>query len=262
VTPAAPPRADSASGIVPASPKARRLAGEHGVSLEALRGRGRGPERAVLAADVMEAAARPAPAGAPASAQASVPLRFERTLAAGPLLAALARVRARLGDEADGVPFELGDLVARFLAAVWTRQPLTGGGAAALRYRRVGGGRAGVCTLSMAEAASLTGLVRACAAAADGADAPEPSDVALLDLSGARVDVAPDSLPAGARTVQVVVGRLEDRVLAEGGVPVVAQSLTLRFAFDPSRVGLAEAASFSDRVVALAEEPAALALMY
>lgn len=260
-TAAASRQAGSASGIVPASPKARRLAQEGGLSLEPLRGRGRGPDGAVLAADVMAAAARPTPAtGAPAGNL----LRFERTLAASALLSAMGWIEERLGDATDGGAPAVGDLIARFLVAAWSRQPLGAGSDAVLYYRRVCDGRVSTLALPLTEASSIATLVRTRTASAERtrADTQGSSDVALLDLSASRADLVTDSLPLTARIVDVVVGRLEERVVAEGGSPVVDRVLRLSFTFDASQVALEEAAAFSDRVVALVEEPAALALLY
>ncbi len=258
-------RSATVAGIVPASPKARRLAAEQGVALEPLRGRGRGPDGAVLAADVTDAAARPA--ARPAAAVA--PLRFERTLAAGSLLAVLDWAQSWLRDQADGAGLALGDLIARFLAAAWSRQPLSGSGASArLHYRRVHDGEVSSLTVPLTDAVSLAALARARVAGSERGDAEAleaskvAADVGLLDLSDSRVDLVSDSLPAGAGIVEVVVGRSDERVLAEGGAAVVTRALRLAFAFDPARVRVAEAAAFSDRVIALAEEPRALALLY
>lgn len=262
-------RSATVAGIVPASPKARRLAAEQGVALEPLRGRGRGPDGAVLAADVTDAAARPA--ARPAAAVA--PLRFERTLAAGSLLALLDWAQSWLRDQADGAGLALGDLIARFLAAAWSRQPLSGSGASArLHYRRVHDGEVSSLTVPLTDAVSLAALARARVAGSERGDAQVPAaaktasqaaaEVGLLDLSDSRVDLVSDSLPAGAGIVEVVVGRSDERVLAEGGAAVVTRALRLAFAFDPARVRVAEAAAFSDRVIALAEEPRALALLY
>ncbi|MEJ2665487.1 MAG: E3 binding domain-containing protein [Deinococcales bacterium] len=257
-----------ATGIVPASPKARRLAAENSVSLEALRARGSGPDGAVLAADVLRAAhhtgaAARALAGAPGAVAA---LRFERVLDAGPLLATVSWARERLSDAEAGL--DVGDLLARFLMAVWSHQPLTAAAApAAVRYRRIADGTAGDVALGAAEAASLPAIVHARVAAAGVAGehpgtAAAAEELALLDLSRARADLTSDSVGATGALVEAVVGRLEERVLAVDGEPVVAASLRLTFAFDPARVDVAEAARFCDRVVALAEEPAALALLY
>jgi pyruvate dehydrogenase E2 component (dihydrolipoamide acetyltransferase) len=72
-TPAAPP-VTPPTGVVRASPLARRLAAEHGIPLETIRGSG--PEGRITKDDVEAAiaarAARPAPAGAPAGPPAAV----------------------------------------------------------------------------------------------------------------------------------------------------------------------------------------------
>jgi len=257
-----------ASGIVPASPKARRLAGEHGVALEALRGRGRGPEGAVLAADVMQAArsgtATASTGAEPRPAAAAPALRFGGVVAADALLDTLAWAQDHMA-AAEEARLVVGDLVARFLAAVWSRRPLTSGTPdAQLRYRRVADGGLSDLRLPVAEAASLPTLAAARAAAATSSPSGDPAaaaEVALLDLAGMRSALAPESVtPAGA-LVHVVVGRFEERLTAVDGAPA-AHALELTFAFDPARVGLAEAALFSDRVIALVEEPSALALLY
>lgn len=60
--PSVPPSISSPKGRIPASPKARRLAGERGLELQLIPGSG--PEGAILAADVLAAVDRPAPGAA------------------------------------------------------------------------------------------------------------------------------------------------------------------------------------------------------
>lgn len=240
-----------APGRVLASPKARRLASEHGVPLAALSGRGGGPEGAVLAADVMRAAEAAVPGGGRWAT-------FQRELDAGALLAALGSTVRHLGAlrgrDGDAPTPELGDLIARFLGAVWRHVPLAPG-PASLRYRRVADGD--VHEAAVADLASA-GLPAVAAARAAAVPTPGWVTLSLLDLSRSRADLTGE-LPGASdgALLQVVVGRLD----APDGADASAR-LTLRLAFDVSRVELAAAAAWADRVLALAEEPAALALLY
>ena len=62
--------------------------------------------------------------------------------------------------------------------------------------------------------------------------------------------------------MSLVAGRLAERVLAVDGAPAVRTALTLRLAFDRSRVELGAAAAWADRLLELVEDPSALALLY
>jgi len=256
--------------LTPASPKARRLASERGLDVAVLEGSG--PEGAVLAADVLreaERGPRPSPTSPPTSVGAprapGIWTEFVREVDAAPLLAVVAWARRRAGDTA-GV--DVGDLLARFLAAVWTRHPLIDAGAATphgLRYRRVADGSLSDARLEDAGPAGLNAIVsaREAAAARDAGSAETESvpALSLLDLTRARTELSGDSAPHEG-VVSLVAGRLAERVLAVDGAPEVRTALTLRLAFDRSRVELGAAAAWADRLLELVEDPSALALLY
>ncbi|MEJ2292203.1 MAG: E3 binding domain-containing protein, partial [Deinococcales bacterium] len=265
--------AAAVAGRVPASPKARRLAGEHGIDLASLRGAGSGPEGAILAADVLRAVERRPQTSAATATTSTAPAAwttFQRELDAAPLLQALARTRgARKG--ADGAPaIDVGDLLARFLGAVWSRHPLAGGeqDSVRMRYRRLADGRLQAALIEDAGRASVLGIAAAretaepVGAGREGAGtAGDATELSLLDLTRARVDLGGDAATPGA-LVSVVAGRLDERVVAANGAPELRTTFTLRLAFDPTHVELASAAAWADRVIELAEDPSALALLY
>ncbi len=260
--------------LTPASPKARRLATEHGLDVAVLAGSG--PENAVLAADVLREAERreravPTLGDAPSPSGRS--LEFVREVDATPLLEVVAWAERRTARDGHGAGLDVGDLLARFLGAVWARQPLqpadaTGPGG--LRYRRVADGAVHEVRLDEPGSTPLNAIVAArlgaaANAAAHGSPAAppagEPAALALVDLTRARADLAGETAPREG-VVSLVAGRLEDRVVAADGAPAVRTTLTLRLAFDPAAVDLAAAAAWADRLLALVEDPSALALLY
>jgi pyruvate dehydrogenase E2 component (dihydrolipoamide acetyltransferase) len=253
--------------LTPASPKARRLAAEHGLDVAVLVGSG--PENAVLAADVLRAAERRDRAGAvpgEALSPSAPSLAFVREVDATPLLEVIAWTTRRAGARGHAAGLDVGDLLARFLGAVWARQPLKRSGAAGpggLRYRRVADGAVHEVHLDDPGSTPLSAIVaaRSEAAATAAPHAGGPAALALLDLTRAHADLAGDA-PTREGLVSLVAGRIEDRVVAVDGAPAVRATLTLRLAFDPAAVDLAAAAAWSDRLLALVEDPSALALLY
>jgi pyruvate dehydrogenase E2 component (dihydrolipoamide acetyltransferase) len=262
-------------GVVLASPKARRLAAENGVALARLQGLGSGPEGAVLAADVLRAAAtgtanEAAPGDAlSAGVASSVPITVEREVDAAELMAMLAWAHQRGSSEVT-----LGDLLARFAAAVWNRHPLAGSEpATALAYHRpLANGTDGAPLTALVPDAHQASLQTIAAARLDaGASDLQPTDprvagseapaaLALVDLTDSRLDRS--SGRASGALVTVVAGRLQQRVVAVEGSPAVRDTLPLTVAFDASRVGLGEAAAFADRLLALVEIPSDLLILY
>ena len=104
---------------------------------------------------------------------------------------------------------------------------------------------------------------REAAAARDAGPAETESvpALSLLDLTRARTELSGESAPHEG-VVSLVAGRLAERVLAVDGAPEVRTALTLRLAFDRSRVELGAAAAWADRLLELVEDPSALALLY
>jgi pyruvate dehydrogenase E2 component (dihydrolipoamide acetyltransferase) len=259
-------------GRVPASPKARRLAKEHSVDLQALRGIGSGPEGAVLAADVVRAAERrpqAIPAVSTATQAASTPwTAFQTEIDAAPLLQALAQAREAHTASDRASSADIGDLIARFLGAVWTRHPLAGdgqerAGGARLRYRRIADGRLQDILIEDAGRTGVLAIAAArTAAGGDGEANGATPEMTLLDLTRARADLSGDAAASPGAVVSVVAGRLDERVITLQGAPELRATLTLHLAFDAARVELAAAAMWSDRIIELVEDPAALALLY
>ncbi len=257
--------------LTPASPKARRLASERGLDVTVLEGSG--PEGAVLAADVLreaERGIRPSPTSAGVPRAPGSWTEFVREVDAAPLLAVVAWAQSRTptGGAGETAGVDVGDLLARFLAAVWARNPLVethAGTPHGLRYRRVADGTLSDAHLEDAASAGLTAVVsaREAAAARDAGPAETGSvpALSLLDLTRARTELSGESAPHEG-VVSLVAGRLAERVLAVNGAPEVRTALTLRLAFDRSRVELGAAAAWADRLLELVEDPSALALLY
>jgi len=265
--------------LTPASPKARRLAAEHGLDVAVLAGSG--PENAVLAADVLREAERRERAGAvpgDAPSPSTPSLEFVREIDATALLEVVAWAARRASGGGHGAGLDVGDLLARFLGAVWARQPLQRAGApstGSLRYRRVADGAVHEVRLDEPGSTPLNTIVAARREAAAPATAPATAgarDVAapsageraaleLLDLTRARADLAGEGAPHES-LVTLIAGRLDERVVAVDGSPEVRTTLTLRLAFDPAAVDLGAAAAWADRLLALVEDPSALALLY
>jgi pyruvate dehydrogenase E2 component (dihydrolipoamide acetyltransferase) len=271
-----------------ASPKARRIAAERGIDLEALAGSG--PHGAVLAADVEGAGptATEAPPAAPATALevgavwarmaqrtaaswAGVPHFFLlREADAGRLRAWLEAVRRRPGADAVTVT----DLLVRVCAAALAEHPRVNASwrdGAIVAHDRIDVGIAVatddglvVPVVHGADGMSLQdlGAERARLVEAARAGRLRPEDVqggtftiSNLGMYGVDAFLAIVNAPQAAI---LAVGRIVDRVVAVDGAPAVRPTITLGLSFDHRVVDGARGAAFLDTLAGLLEEPAAL----
>ena len=273
-----PPRdgAFTPDGVVLASPKARRLAAENGVTLARLQGLGSGPEGALLAADVLRSAALlSAESGAEGAPTAGEPLAraqaptasftVEREVEGEDLASVLAWAHERGSTE-----LTFGDLLARFAVAVWHRYPLAGSSpSVTLDYYQLLPADEDTAMLHAhvldAHQSSLQAIAAARLAAGNAANQADSipdsaPDLALVDLTESRLDRG--RFHASGALATVVGGRLQQRVIAVDGSPAVHVTLPLTVVFDASRVALDEAAVWADRLVGLIEAPSDLLILY
>jgi len=264
-----PPRARP-----PASPKARRIAAQRGIDLDAIAGSG--PGGAIVAEDLESAAAVPAlgaiwrrMAERTTQSWQSTPHFFLlREIDATGLVEARERARARPGHEAVTPT----DLLVSVAAAALGRHPRVNSSwrdGGVVRHDEVNVGIAvavedglvvpvvhGADRLGLADlAARRAALV---AAAREGRLRPE--DVAggtftISNLGMYGVD-AFLAVVNGPQSAILAVGRIADRVVAVDGQPVVRPMLTLGASFDHRVVDGARGAEFLDTLASLAEQPA------
>jgi pyruvate dehydrogenase E2 component (dihydrolipoamide acetyltransferase) len=263
-----------------ASPKARRLAREHGVDLDSVTGSG--PHGSVLAADLESAGgdgAATLASGAVwqrmaervAKSWQTVPHFFlVREVDAGRLQAWRETARRRPGCE--GLTHS--DLLVRICAtalrghprvnATWRDGSVTGqeeinvGLAVATDEGLV------VPVIHGADRLDLPGLVARRAqlveAARNGRLAPADVQggtftISNLGMYGVDAFLAVVNAPQAAI---LAVGRMADRVVPVDGVPAVRPTMTISLSFDHRVVDGARGAEFLDAVAALIEEPAGL----
>jgi pyruvate dehydrogenase E2 component (dihydrolipoamide acetyltransferase) len=268
-----------------ASPKARRLAAERGVDLDALAA-GSGPHGAVVAADVDTAAETPEQAAGPEAAPSRIwSLMAERTtqswtsaphfyllreVDAGRLSSWRDVARRRLGDD---VSFT--DLLVRATAAALRDHPRVNaawenGGVKPNAEVNVGIAVAvedglvvpvvhGADTLGLGEiAARRAELVNR---AREGALRPEDVERGTFTISNLGmygVDAFNAVLNAPQAAI-LAVGRIVERVVAVEGAPAVRPRMALTLSCDHRVVDGARAAEFLDLLASLIEEPAGLA---
>ncbi len=268
-----------------ASPKARRLAAERGVDLDALAA-GSGPHGAVVAADVDTAAESPEQAAGPEAAPSRIwSLMAERTtqswtsaphfyllreVDAGRLSSWRDVARRRLGDD---VSFT--DLLVRATAAALRDHPRVNaawenGGVKPNEEVNVGIAVAvedglvvpvvhGADTLGLGEiAARRAELVTR---AREGALRPEDVERGTFTISNLGmygIDAFNAVLNAPQAAI-LAVGRIVERVVAVEGAPAVRPRMALTLSCDHRVVDGARAAEFLDLLAALIEEPAGLA---
>jgi pyruvate dehydrogenase E2 component (dihydrolipoamide acetyltransferase) len=264
----------SAPGI---SPKARRLAQEHGVDLS--RVRGSGPSGEILAADILAAAEAQkiiAPAATQGAVQAlgavgrlmaerttqswtSVPHFFlVREVNATGLQEALAKARpgAAQADAKPSMTDLLVQLVARTLPkhprlnATWTAKGIRHNPQVNIGLAIAVDEGVGVGVISNADNASLAEIVAASRGLAKRAKAGKltPADIAgatftISNLGMYGVD-AFTAIIVPPQAAILAVSRIADRVVAENGLPVVRPMLTLTLSSDHRVVDGARAAEF------------------
>jgi pyruvate dehydrogenase E2 component (dihydrolipoamide acetyltransferase) len=268
-----------------ASPKARRLAAERGVDLDALAA-GSGPHGAVVAADVDTAAEAPEQAAGPEAAPSRIwSLMAERTtqswtsaphfyllreVDAGRLSSWRDVARRRLGDD---VSFT--DLLVRATAAALRDHPRVNaawenGGVKPNEEVNVGIAVAvedglvvpvvhGADALGLGEiAARRAELVKR---AREGALRPEDVERGTFTISNLGmygIDAFNAVLNAPQAAI-LAVGRIVERVVAVEGAPAVRPRMALTLSCDHRVVDGARAAEFLDLLASLIEEPAGLA---
>ncbi|HEU4450387.1 MAG TPA: dihydrolipoamide acetyltransferase family protein [Gaiellaceae bacterium] len=301
--PSAPPAAVAAAGRPLragraarrrlASPKARRLAAEQGIDLDAL-GDGSGPHGAVLAADV--AAARPAaaarpPAAAQAGAAAELPVSriwevmAERTtrswttaphfylvrdVDAGRLQSWRRAARARLG-----LDVSVTDLLVRATAAALRGHPRANAAWVDGAVRRNDEINVGIAVavedglvvpvVHGADRIGVAGIAarreEIVARAREGSLRPDDVERGTFTISNLGmygVD-AFNAVLAGPQAAILAVGRIAERVVAVDGAPAVRPMATLTLSCDHRTIDGATAARFLSELADLIEEPAGLA---
>jgi pyruvate dehydrogenase E2 component (dihydrolipoyllysine-residue acetyltransferase) len=268
-----------------ASPKARRLAAERGVDLDALAA-GSGPHGAVVAADVDTAAETPEQVASPEAAPSRIwSLMAERTtqswtsaphfyllreVDAGRLSSWRDVARRRLGED---VSFT--DLLVRTTAAALRDHPRVNaawenGGVKPNEEVNVGIAVAvedglvvpvvhGADALGLGEiAARRAELVNR---AREGALRPEDVERGTFTISNLGmygIDAFNAVLNAPQAAI-LAVGRIVERVVAVEGAPAVRPRMALTLSCDHRVVDGARAAEFLDLLASLIEEPAGLA---
>jgi pyruvate dehydrogenase E2 component (dihydrolipoyllysine-residue acetyltransferase) len=261
--------AQSSPSEVRISPKARRLAREHGVDISRLRGLGPGGE--VLASDILAAAGTPgaaAAASAPSSASADQPLgavgrlMAERTTQSwtsvphffvtrevdASALVAAHRERAAAAETSGGVKPTLTDLLIALVARTLVKHPRlnaswTGQGIRQHAEVNIGVAMAVdegvvVAAIRNAAAASLESIAAARRELTERARAGrlQPADIAgatftISNLGMYGVD-AFTAIIVPPQAGILAVARIADRVVAVGGHPAVRPMLTLTLSCD------------------------------
>jgi pyruvate dehydrogenase E2 component (dihydrolipoamide acetyltransferase) len=264
-----------------ASPKARRLAREHGVDLDSVTGSG--PHGSVVAADLASAddgngaaAVETGPvwqrmAERVARSWQTVPHFFlVREVDASRLNAWRDVARARSGGE--GVTHT--DLLVRICAAALREHPRVNatwqdGAVAPEQEINVGIAVATeeALVVPVVPGADRLGLVEIAAKRAELVEAAREGRLAPADVQGGTFTISNlgmygvDAFLAVVNAPQaaiLAVGRIADRIVAVDGAPTVRPTMTLSLSFDHRVVDGARGARFLDTVAALVEEPAGL----
>jgi pyruvate dehydrogenase E2 component (dihydrolipoamide acetyltransferase) len=268
-----------------ASPKARRLAAEQGIDLDAL-GEGSGPGGALVAADV---AARPGAAPAPtggeqplsriwsimaertAQSWASAPhFYLLREVDAGRLASWRSVARDRAGREVS-----VTDLLVRATAAALARHPQANAAWADGSIRLNDEVNVGIAVavddglvVPVIHGADRLGVGEIAARreevvtrAREGALRPEDVDRGTFTISNLGM-FGVDAFNAVVNAPQaaiLAVGRIVDRVVPVDGAPGVRPMMALTLSCDHRVIDGARAAQFLSELAALIEEPAGLA---
>jgi pyruvate dehydrogenase E2 component (dihydrolipoamide acetyltransferase) len=280
--------------LAPASPKARRLAAEHG--LEVIDLRGSGPGGAVLAADVLAAATRPAaptlaPAAAPSLAPAAAPRvgtvwrvmveRMTKSWTSAPQFHLVREVnasrlvawRARAINQT-GVRVTYTDLLVKLVAAAIGQHPRVNaswqdGGIVARTDINIGLAVAiddglVVPVIHHADRLGLAELVAEREALVGRAQAGrlQPADIIGAGFTISNLGMyGVDGFTAIVNPPQaaiLAVGRIADRVVAVNGQPAVQPMMVLTLSCDHRALDGARGAQFLGTLAGLVEEPLAL----
>ena len=288
--PAAEPPSDAPRRRL-ASPKARRLAEERGIDLDALVD-GSGPHGAFVAADVLAASEGKTGASAPAATEGGeLPLsriwsimaeRTAQSWTSAPHFYLLREVDAgRLGSWRDAAKRTLGrdvsmtDLLVRTTAAALRAHPRMNAAWADGSVRL--GEEVNVGIAVAVEDGLLVPVIHGADRIGLGPIAERREDVVSRARDGS---LRPEDVEGGTFTISnlgmfgvdafnavvnapqagiLAVGRIAERVVAVAGTPAVRPMLTLSLSCDHRVVDGARAAQFLDTLATLIEEPAALA---
>ena len=275
--PAAAPATASQERPLRASPKARRIAEEHGVDLSQIRGTG--PDGAITAEDVLAAAAAPKPVTAvPAPAMSAVArLMAERTTQSWTQTPHFFLVRDVDADgliearKALGEGFTITDLLISVTARVLSKHPKLNASwtPAGIRLNpevnmtiavAVEDGVAGA-VIPNAHSASLAEIAEQRKQLAERARAGRlrPSDVSggtftISNLGMFHVD-AFSAIITPPQAAILAVGRIADRVVPVNGAPGIRPMLTLTLSSDHRIVDGAQAARFLNALREALEAP-------
>ena len=263
-----------------ASPKARRIAAEHAIELDGIRGSG--PGGAIVAADVV---APPPSAPAPAPVGGAWRLMAERTTASWQQVphfflhrevdaSGLERWRAAAAAAAGALPVSHTDLLVRLVAEALRRHPQVNAtcqnGAPRLEPRiNVGIAVATdqalvVPVVHDAADRTLEDIARRrrelVSAARDGRLRPEDIEGGTFTVSNLGM-YGVDSFDAIVNAPQaaiLAVGRIAERVVARDGAAVVLPTMQISLSFDHRVVDGARGAEFLRTLAELIEEPLGL----
>jgi pyruvate dehydrogenase E2 component (dihydrolipoamide acetyltransferase) len=279
--PAAAPQ--PGSGEIKASPKARRLAAEHGVDLSKLRGTGPGGE--ILAADILQAAASPAVAGSALHGSPVARLMAQRTTQSWTTVphffvtrevdaSELVRERERLAPEIErsrGVKLTITDLLVSLVARVLIKNPKLN--VTWKDHSIQSNAEANIGVAVAVEDGVVAPVIR-------GANKIDPGEIAVQrrDLAErARAGkLRPQDITGGTFTITnlgmlgvdaftaiimppqvaiLAVGRLADHVVAINGAPAVRPMMTFTLSSDHRVVDGARAAEFLSSLNQAIEKP-------
>jgi pyruvate dehydrogenase E2 component (dihydrolipoamide acetyltransferase) len=271
-----------------ASPKARRLAREHGVPIEEIAGSG--PYGAVQAADVLAFTstvpqAAPAAPAAPLETSRGWQVMAERMVASWQQVPHFYLQRdvdaTRLNSWRDAVRKRPGhekvthtDLLVKICAAALQEHPRVNAQWADGAVAAQGAINVGIAVATddalivpVVHGADRLGLAELAARRGEVVTRAREKKLRPDDVAGGTFTISNlgmfgvDAFHAIVNTPQaaiLAVGRILDRVVAVDGAPVVRPTLTLTLSFDHRVVDGAEGARFLDTLAALVEEPAGL----
>lgn len=265
-----------AARLAPASPKARRLAAEHGVALTSLRGSG--PGGAVLAADVPAASTRGGAAPSVGTVWRVMAERMTQSWTTVPHFYLVREVNAsRLTAwraavvKRTGAPITYTDLLVKLVAAALVEHPrvrVSWKDGALVPHDEVNVGLAVAIedglvvpvihradTLSLAEIASRREELVTRAQSGKLRPADITGGIFTISNLGMYGVDAFNAIVNPPQAAILAVGRIADRVVAVNGQPAVVPAMVLTLSCDHRAVDGARGAQFLERVAALVDEP-------
>ncbi|HUG37882.1 MAG TPA: 2-oxo acid dehydrogenase subunit E2 [Candidatus Limnocylindrales bacterium] len=278
--------ANGAGGrLVPASPKARRLASERGIDIATLRGSG--PAGAIIVADVPEAVAssRDGKTGGEAVPVSSVwrimADRMTQSWTTAPHFYLVREVNvSRLvswrdkASKATGARITYSDLLVKLVAATLLQHPAANGSwkdGALIRNAEINIGlavaiEAGLVVPVLHRADTL-GLAELATRREDVVTRAQAGKLRPADIQGGTFTIsnlgmygvdAFDAIVNPPQAAILAVGRIADRVVAVNGQPAVQPTMVLTLSCDHRALDGARAAQFLGALADLIEEPLAL----